>query len=304
MRDSMNFSNEILDGINDMPATTDAPTPLLEKLYRAGTSPLRLLPDFLIIGTQRGGTTSLYNYLADHPCIGAASIKEVHFFDSAHFKQGEIWYRGHFPTVWQKYATERGQKQKFLTGESSPYYLFHPHTAKRVATLLPQVKLIVMLRNPVDRAYSHYYHEIAGGHEKLPTFEDAIEGEEERLRGEQEKMLADEQYHSYNHRHYSYLARGRYIEQLPAWLDLFVKEQVLILKSEDFYADPAAVYLQTLRFLDVPEVTLKAEQQAFKTYNETRAPKMNAETRKRLLDYFAPYNERLYDRLNTNFGWE
>jgi Sulfotransferase domain len=299
----MNFSGVILDGIVKMPATTDTPTPFLEKLYRAGTSPLRLLPDFLIIGTQRGGTTSLYNYLADHPCIGAASIKEVHFFDSAHFKQGPIWYRGHFPSLWQKYAVEREQKQKFITGESSPYYLFHPHTAKRVAALLSQIKLIVMLRNPVDRAYSHYYHEIAGGHEKLTSFEEAIEREEKRLRGEQEKMLTNENYTSYNHRHYSYLARGKYIEQLQTWLSLFAKEQVLILKSEDFYRDPAGVYKQTLRFLDVPDVAFTGEKQEFKTHNETKPPKMNTETRKRLMDYFAPYNERLYSYLDINFGW-
>ena len=286
-----------------MPATTDAPTPLVEKLYRAGTAPFRLLPDFLIIGTQRGGTTSLYNYLADHPCIGAASIKEVHFFDSAHFKQGPLWYRGHFPPLWQKYAVERERKEPFLTGESSPYYLFHPHTAKRVAALLPQAKLIVMLRNPVNRAYSHYYHEIAGGHEKLSSFEEAIEQEEERLRQEQEEMATIADYVGYKHRHYSYLARGRYIEQLPAWLNLFSRKQVLIIKSEDFYADPAAVYRQTLRFLGLPDAALKTGGQEFKTYNETRPPEMNPETRQRLADYFAPYNKQLYDYLKMDFGW-
>ena len=167
-----------------MPAATDTPTPLLEKLLRATTYPLRLLPDFLIIGTQRGGTTSLYNYLVEHPGIGAASIKEVHFFDTPHFKQGLAWYRGHFPSAFQRYYVERSLKHGFVTGEASPYYLFHPHAPKRVAGLMPQMKLIVMLRNPVDRAYSHYHHEVAGGHEKLATFEEAIACEDERLAGE------------------------------------------------------------------------------------------------------------------------
>src|SRR5229473_3108964 len=149
-------------------ASTDRPTPLLEKLYRATTNPLRLLPDFVIIGTQRGGTTSLYNYLAEHPSIGAASIKEVHFFDTSHYKQGLAWYRAHFPPFVQKYYTQHVQKQAFITGEASPYYLFHPFAARRMANSLPHVKLIVMLRNPVDRAYSHFYHELEGGHETLP----------------------------------------------------------------------------------------------------------------------------------------
>src|SRR5439155_957892 len=127
-----------------------------------------------------------------------------------------------------------------LTGEASPYYLFHPRVPKRVRELLPSVKLIVLLRNPCDRAYSHYHHEVRLGVEALP-FEAAIEREGERLRGEPEKLLASDTYYSFNHQHYSYLARGVYIDQLLAWRgDLFPKEQLLILRSEDPYANPAA----------------------------------------------------------------
>lgn len=286
-----------------MPATTDTPTPALEKLYRAATNPIRLMPDFIIIGAQRGGTTSLYNYLAEHPGIGAASIKEVHFFDSRHFAQGEAWYRAHFPTTIRKYVVERARRRSFLTGEASPYYLFHPHAPARVAAMLPGVKLIVMLRNPVDRAYSHYYHEIAGRHEPLPSFEEAIDGEEQRLAGELEKMQADEHYHSFNHRHFSYLARGIYAGQLQNWLRYFPREQLLLLRSEDFYADPRAVFKRTLAFLDLPEV-VPQETQAFKQYNETRPPRMLAATRQRLIEYFKPHNERLYDFTGIDFGWE
>ncbi len=287
-----------------MPASTDTPTPQLEKFYRAATNLVRLLPDFLIIGTQRGGTTSLYNYLADHPAIGAASIKEVHFFDSQHFEQGMAWYRAHFPSALQKYYLERTQKREFITGEATPYYLFHPHTARRVASLLPAVKLIVMLRNPVDRAYSHYYHEIAGGHEHLPSFEAAIDKEEERLASECENMQANEHYISYNHRHYSYLARGRYVEQLPTWLTLFPQDQILMLQSEDFYADPIAVYEQTLNFLKVPKALPEGQKQTFQKYNITTPPRMDTATRKRLLAYFEPYNARLYAYLGKQFAWD
>ena len=285
-------------------ASTDRPTPLLEKLYRATTNPVRLLPGFVIIGTQRGGTTSLYNYLAEHPSIGVASIKEVHFFDTPHYKQGLAWYRGHFPPFIQKYYTRHAQKQAFITGEASPYYLFHPFAARRMANTLPHVKLIVMLRNPVDRAYSHFYHELDGGHETLSSFEEAIECEGVRLAGEREKMQADEYYASYNHRHFSYLARGMYADQLQSWMSFFPKEQFLLLKSEDFYADTAAVFKQTLAFLNLPDLDSSGKKAEFKQYNTTRPPRMHPATRKRLIDYFAPHNARLDELLGSDLGWD
>src|SRR5437588_302768 len=130
--------------------------PLLEKLYRGISFPIRLLPDFLIIGTQRGGTTSLERYLDAHPCVGAAANKDLHFFDRR-FHKGLAWYRGHFPTRIEKYYAERLRGQAFVTGEASPSYLFHPYAPKRVAKAMPDVKLIVLLRNPVDRAFSQYH---------------------------------------------------------------------------------------------------------------------------------------------------
>ena len=134
-----------------MEALIDTKTPSVEKLYRGTTNWIRLLPDFIIIGTQRGGTTSLYSYLASHPSVGPASTKEVHFFDNKYTK-GLAWYRAHFPSAIEKYYAEHIQKRKFITGESSPYYLFHPHVPKRVAKDVPHAKFIVLLRNPVDRA--------------------------------------------------------------------------------------------------------------------------------------------------------
>ena len=144
----------------------ESTTPLLEKVYRAVTSPIRLLPDFLIIGTQRGGTTSLYHYLQAHPCIRPASTKEVHFFDTK-FHKGLAWYRGHFPTRIEQSSVNRLHGHSLMTGEATALYLFHPHAPKRVAKALPFVKLIVLLRNPVDRALSHYYHAIKHGYETL-----------------------------------------------------------------------------------------------------------------------------------------
>lgn len=278
--------------------------------YRLATNWLRLLPDFIIIGAQRGGTTSLYYYLVEYAAVASAQHKEVHFFDD-HFQQGMRWYRAQFPTVTQKYLTEQLGKRRFLTGESSPYYLFDPRIPERTRAALPDVKLIVLLRNPVDRAYSHHWLSTHEGHEQL-RFEKAILCEEERLRGEQEKMLADAHYESYNHRHYAYLARGVYVDQLRNWLQFFSREQFLILKSEDLYQNPVAITKQTLEFLGLPPSVLKTEKE-FKQYreplprgykNSEKPPMMDAELRKDLAAYFKPHNQRLYELLGRDFGWE
>jgi hypothetical protein len=165
------------------------------------------------------------------------------------------------------------------------------------------VKLIVLLRNPVDRAYSHYYHEVAGGHETL-SFAEAIEQEPERIGTEVEKLVHNEQYVSYNHRHFSYLARGIYIDQLQVWMNLFPREQFLLLKSEDFYADPAASLKQTLEFMHLPSIGIKEHKEEYQQLNYTKPPKMDAGMRKHLIEYFKPHNARLYDYLGRDFGWD
>ena len=276
---------------------------VFQKAFRASTNPLRMMPDFIIIGTQKGGTTSLYRYLIEHPCIAPIYIKEPHFFD-IYFYKGLQWYRAHFPTTVEKYYARHVQKHDLITGEASPYYLFHPHAPKRIAKTLPEVKLIVLLRNPVNRAYSHYYHEVAGGHEKIATFEEAIACEEERIAKEAELLAKNEQYISYNHRHFSYLARGIYVDQLKVWMSLFPKEQFLILKSEDFYADPAAGLKQVLDFVNVPDLSLKAQKEEYEQLNTTTPPRMNPATSKRLREYFEPHNSRLYKYLGVDFGWD
>jgi Sulfotransferase domain len=274
----------------------------VKKAFRASTNLMRLMPDFIIIGTMRGGTTSLYSYLTDHPQIGSAYMKEVHFFD-VYYHKGLSWYRSQFPSAVQKIYAERVQKHSFVTGEASPYYLFHPHAPRRIAKILPRVKLVVLLRNPVSRAYSHYYHEVAGGHEAL-SFEEAIDREEERIGKEAEKLAQDGRYVSFNHRHFSYLSRGIYVDQLKIWMDIFPREQFLVLKSEDFYADPAAGLKQVLQFIEVPDVGIKEQKEVYEQLNTTKPPKMDPATRKKLMEYFEPHNACLYEYLGVDFGWE
>lgn len=256
--------------------------------YRVSTSSLRPMPNFIIIGSQKGGTTSLYNYLTQHPYIKAAVNKEVHYFD-VHFDKGDNWYRSRFPFCGQDY----------ITGEASPSYIFHPHAPKRIAELTPSVKLIALLRNPVDRAYSHYNHNLRKKRENL-AFEVAIEKEGERLSNKLEKMLEDDKYFNAKYFHYAYLGRGIYVDQLKNWFNFFSKEQILILSSEDFYADPAVSYSQVLEFLKLPQWELGE----YKRFNGLDYQGMTVATRKQLIDYFKPHNQRLYEFLGMSFDWD
>ncbi|MEO8954889.1 MAG: sulfotransferase domain-containing protein [Ktedonobacteraceae bacterium] len=282
---------------------TSIPIPLPDKFYRGITNPIRLLPDFLVIGTQRGGTTSLFHYLEEHPYIQAAVNKDLHFFDRK-YNKGLAWYRGHFPTRIEQYYAQRIRGHAFLTGEASPSYLFHPYAAKRVAQAIPHVKLIALLRNPVSRAYSQYHHAVELGHETL-SFAEAIKDEEERTAREQEKIRQDPHYYSEEFKHRSYLTKGIYVDQLLMWMTLFPREQFLILKSEDFYADSAATFKKVLTFLNLPAVELEQEKQAYKQYNNNiYSSKMEPAMRKRLVEYFKPHNARLYEFLGVDFGWD
>lgn len=280
----------------------------IKKAYRHGlqsyartriiTSQIRLLPDFIIIGAQKCGTSSLYRNLIKHPCVGSAIWKEVNFFD-INFKKGTAWYRAHFPSFLHKYYVKQIRKQNYVTGEKTPDYIFYPHAPKRVLETVPQVKLIVLLRNPVGRTYSHYRHEVRLGYETL-SFEDAIEKEKKRLHGEMEKMLEDENYYSYKYQHYSYLSKGIYIDQLKNWMKIFPKEQILILKSEDFFNAPTSIFKQVLEFLNLPTW----EPKGYRKYNVGQlTEKMNAATKKRLINYFEPHNQRLHKYLGIELGW-
>lgn len=285
-------------------AYKNSPTPLADKLYRGLTHPIRLLPDFLIIGTQKGGTTSLYNYLQAHPCITPAARKEVHFFDRRlNLNKGLGWYRGHFPTCIERYYAHHLRKETFVTGEATPEYLFLPHIPYKVARVLPHVKLIILLRHPVDRAYSQYQHAVVQGHETR-SFEEAINDQEARFAEEQVNILQDTDYERYTYMQHCYLTRSIYIDQLQRWMSLFPREQFLILKSEEFYAAPAVSLKQVLDFLSVPVSELHLRKIEYKPYNNNHYAAIDRALRKRLIAFFEPYNAHLYDYLGVNFGWD
>ena len=257
--------------------------------YGRATSAIRPLPGFLILGAQKAGTTALYAYLRRHPHITGPSWKEVSFFDR-HWLRGEAWYRGNFPNV----LRARGD----LVGEASPSYLFHPLAPRRVAELVPDAKLIVLVRNPVDRAYSHYHHEVALGRETV-SFEDALDAEDGRTRGEEARLAAELGYFSRAWWNYTYKARGRYAEQLERWLKVFSREQLLILPSEELLAHPERTHARVLGFLGAAPHLLDSYPRVFEREYEPMSPK----TRAALAAEFAEPNRRLYELLGRDLGW-
>jgi hypothetical protein len=260
----------------------------------------RPLPEFLIVGAQRSGTTSLYRYLLEHPqVLPAIPGKGVHYFD-VHHDRSLRWYRAHFPTQAARRRREREAGGPVITGEGSPYYLFHPHGPARAAAAVPDARIIAMLRDPVERAYSHYQQEYARGFEDAGTFERALELEPGRLAGERERMLADPGYSSRAMQHHAYVARGEYADQLAAWRERFPAERTLVISYERFFADPEAGYREVLRFLGLPEA---ASPPRFKAYNARPAGGMAEETRARLRAHFAEPNRRLEEYLGTEMGW-
>ena len=257
--------------------------------YGRATASARPLPDFLIIGAQKAGTTALYAYLRRHPAITGPSWKEVSYFDR-HYGRGEAWYRGNFPNR----VRARGK----LVGEASPSYIFHPLGPERVKALVPEARLVALVRHPVDRALSHYHHEVALGREPL-RFEDALDAEEDRLRGEEERLAADPSYFSRAWWSHAYKSRGRYAEQLERWLAVFPREQLLILPSEDLGGEPERTHARVLDFLGVVPHRLDAYPRVYERQYEAMSP----ETRERLAAELEAPNRRLYELLGRDLGW-
>ena len=245
-------------------------------------------PDFVTIGTQRGGTTSLHAYLSAHPQVIAPATKELHFITDR-YERGLDWYLGQFPGELPPGIT---------TGEATPYALFHPLAPGRLHEIAPAARLIVLLRNPVDRAYSHFLLERSRGEETL-DFAAALDAELERMDGEEAHLARDPSYVSHPHKHASYMARGEYAQQLERWFSVFPREQILVVRSEDLYERSAEVFARVADFLGIdPDVTIP-----FAVYNQTSGPPLEPTIRRRLSEHFAPLNARLADLLGWDPGW-
>jgi Sulfotransferase domain len=268
------------------------------RAYRYLTAAHRRLPDFIIAGAAKAGTTSLWWYLVEHPQVDRPLTKEVGFFD-VNFHHGLHWYRMHF-SLDESTSLHANQQTGRQTGESTPYYIFHPLAPERIAATLPNVKIIMLLRDPVDRAFSHYQLKIKRRHETL-SFDEAIEAEAERLAGEHAKILSDPRYYSAAHDRYSYLARGLYLEQIVRWERHFPPGRLLVLESGEFFRHTAKVYQRVLDFLGLP----RWQPPRFgNRYPGEYSERMKPAARRRLTEYFAPHNEQLYAHLGTRFNWQ
>jgi hypothetical protein len=266
----------------------------------SGVGRRRLLPDFLIIGAAKGGTTSLYAWLGAHPFVRPATQKQVHYYDE-NLRRGLAWYRSHFPLEGERAAFERENSRPFLTGEATPTYLSYGfRTAGRIARDVPDVKLIVTLRNPVDRAYSHYQMVRRWKGEPLP-FEQAVAAEELRLAGELDRMRADSRVRSWPYRNWAYLGRSRYADEIEPWFEHFPRERFLFIKAEELSTNPAATVGVVHDFLGLPSDSLQELPRL--NVAEPYEP-MAPETRAKLGEYFKPHNQRLADLVGIDFAWE
>lgn len=275
-------------------------TSTLYHLYYSSIGNLHVLPDYLIIGAAKSGTSSLYEHLIQHHDVEPAVGKEINFFDM-NYNKGANWYRTYFPLSFQKILTKKIYKNDFSTGEATPRYFDHPHAPKRIKKLIPLVKIIVLLRNPIDRAYSHWNMMVSHNRENL-SFEDAIKKENERIDGLYERMNKDETFYSREYYWYAYLDRGIYVKKLKHWMKFIPKNQFLILQSENFFQHPSETYNRVLQFLNLSAKELVDYKQFRK--GSYKKQKMDMNTRAKLVEFFKKHNEELYKILDEKFDWD
>jgi Sulfotransferase domain len=258
------------------------------------TARWRMTPAFLVIGGQRCGTTTLYRVLSEHPTVLRPTLaKGIGYFDVEHH-HGFRWYRAHFPLRLVGRLRAAGTQ----TFESSGYYAFHPLAARRIAAELPGVKVVMLVRDPVERAYSAHSHELARGFE-TEDFETAVALEPERLAGEEERLRADPAATSHAHRHHAYLARGRYVEQLTRFADALGRESVYVMDAGRFFTEPVEELATLLRWLGLPAWT---PQEVPRENARPRSP-MSPDLHARLRECFTADDAALADWLGRPPSW-
>lgn len=272
------------------------------RAHAVRTAERRHLPDFMIIGTKRGGTTSLWNYLVGHPLVmpmypPSRGLKSPWYF-YANYAKGDDWYRSHFATEDELDRREALHGARSLTGEACPYYMYDPRIAGRVHAMMPELKIVVLLRDPVKRAYSHFWERTGEGDEVL-TFEEALAAEPARMEGELDRMAADPYYYSRAHDFFSYRDRGVYLPQLRRWAELYSRERMLVMPAEELYADEQRAVNEVCAFLGLPPHPLTVAER----HNHLPAPAMNPGTKAELTEFYREHNRELFAWLGADYGW-
>ncbi len=262
-------------------------------LFRKYTAALRVLPDFLIVGTQKGGTTSLYYYLSQHPDVVSSPRKEINYFNlCANRPIGE--YKHYFPL-----RIEKSLNKRMIAGEATPDYLIYTQVPKFIKRVLPQVKVIILLRNPADRAYSHYAHNLMMKREWL-SFEDALDIEEKRIGKNYLDIFSSKNDMIKNFANYSYRERGMYADQIAPFFEVFDSDNILILQSERLFKSPLEVTNECLNFLGLSKLnSINPEPQNQKQVKVEKNPNTYAS----LKAFYESHNERLFNLIGKKFDW-
>jgi hypothetical protein len=268
---------------------------LIQRHIFAITGFIRVIPDFLVIGAKRCGTTSLYQHLPEHPCISKSPYDNMGFFND-NFHLGVNWYKSFFPTTFTRNKI-KSKFGNFLAFDVTTKYMEEESTANNVYQTKPNMKIIIILRNPVDRAYSQYHLSVRQTAERR-SFEDVVEENMNRLNKE-------------SHEHYeikpkfsveedNHLKKGLYALQLRYWLKIFPRENILIVSTEEFESNQQIIYNKIFEFLNISKFEVKNT----KKMEKGNYPPMKSETRNLLLDYFRSHNHELFELINIKFDWD
>jgi hypothetical protein len=255
---------------------------------------LRKSPDFFIIGAQKSGTTSIFKYISDLATnFKEPERKELYFF-TEHYHKGMFYYKSKFPLIFGR---------KFITGEATPDYLLFPGAPQRIYKHFPKAKIVIILRNPSERAYSQYTFQNNSDKTRAYdplSFEEAIELEQSGERYHQK----DKDSFSYNYKYYSYIARGMYYDQIQRWLLHYPKEQLLVVELGELNDDPKKQVARIFDFIGAENKSLESYE--FKPANSSpnKDKKLSTATKQNLNKLYKSENEKLFKLVDKRFDWK
>lgn len=253
----------------------------LKRILKMATAPVRQLPSFIIIGGQKCATTSLYDFICKHPSVMHAEVKEIHYFD-LRYKMGKFWYRSNFPL----------KKNGTITGESTPSLIWSTPSLPTITRLLPDVKIIAVLRDPVERAISHYYHNVRQGRESRPIAEAMFA--EESLRSGKELQLGSPEY--LESLRFGYISKSRYDEQIDCWNDYYKFENSLYLPFSQVIRVDEAMRKMIFKFLGLPDYSI--QNMSLQNVGVLKQPEEVASIYNRLQDLLSESRQAVLNRLN------
>lgn len=282
-------------GINIEAVTDEQIVPHLSR-FNFLTAKRRMLPDVFVIGVQKGGTSSLTQYLQAHPQILPPQRKDVYYFNNENrYRRGLNYYRAFFPLNYQKRKNDRRTNAPSITFDGTPNYFDVPEAAHRLKNDFPNAKLVLLLRDPVARAYSNYNMALKFGFETL-SFEEALHLENERIAWFEKSPFFKG--HNFVYQRMAYRRRGEYADFLPLWKNLF-QQNLLVLFTHDLENKPQETYNKILEFIGLPPFTID-----FVKHNKGEyAAKIDENTLHGLHEHYLPWNDKLKQQLNCELPW-